>query len=163
MRPARVELDEAMRFIAKRHRHHDPPPGHRYTLGVERGGELVGVAVVGRPVAKGLNKHKREIVEVTRCCTDGSRNACSWLYGAAARVARECGFRAVITYTLASEPDSSLRAAGWWPEALTPRDTEWAETARKDGRTQGRFAFAKRRGQGLGAKVRWLWLTGVES
>lgn len=161
MTPIRVELVEAKRFIAKKHRHHDPPPGHRYTLGVEHQGRMVGVAVVGRPVAKGICK--RTVVEVTRCCTDGTNNACSWLYGAAARVARELGFRAVITYTLARESGASLKAAGWWPHALEERDTEWAEGSRTDGRTQGRFSFAKRRGQKLGAKVRWLWLTGVDS
>jgi hypothetical protein len=78
MRPARVELMDANAFVHEHHRHHDPVVGHRFSLGVEHDGSLRGVAICGRPVAKGICK--RHVLEVNRCATDGTRNACSWLY-----------------------------------------------------------------------------------
>lgn len=98
-------------FIRAHHRHHRPPTGGLFAVGVEDAGVLVAVAVVGRPVAPanadGLT------AEVTRLATNGAKNACSMLYGACWRAARALGYRRLITYTLASEPGTSLRAAGW--------------------------------------------------
>jgi hypothetical protein len=54
-----------------------------------------------------------ETAEVTRLCTDGTRNACSFLYGACARAAFALGFKRIGTYILASEPGTSLAAANW--------------------------------------------------
>jgi hypothetical protein len=73
--------------------------------------KVVGVIMVGRPVARHLDNGKT--LEVTRCCTDGTKNAASKLYGAAWSAAKALGFRRLITYTLSSEPGTSLRAAGW--------------------------------------------------
>ena len=62
------------------------------------------------------------LAEVTRLCSDGTRNVCSLLYAAAWRAARAMGYRKLITYTLATEPGTSLRAAGWRQVAsVTPR------------------------------------------
>jgi hypothetical protein len=72
---------------------------------------LHGVAIVGRPVARHLDNGWT--VEVNRTCTDGTANANSMLYGAAARAARALGYRRLITYTLKSESGASLRGAGW--------------------------------------------------
>ncbi len=52
-------------------------------------------------------------LEVNRCCTDGARNACSMLYGAACRAAKALGYRRIITYTKKSEPGISLKASNW--------------------------------------------------
>lgn len=70
-----------------------------------------GVAIVGRPVSR----HVQDgwTCEVTRLATDGAKNACSMLYGAAWRAARALGWRRMVTYTLATEPGTSLVAAGW--------------------------------------------------
>jgi hypothetical protein len=51
--------------------------------------------------------------EVTRVATNGTPNACSILYAACWRAARALGWRKLITYTLATEPGTSVRAAGW--------------------------------------------------
>lgn len=67
--------------------------------------------IVGRPVARHLQDGRT--LEVTRCCTDGTRNACSMLYGAAWRATKAMGYTKLITYTLTSESGSSLKAAGW--------------------------------------------------
>lgn len=74
-------------------------------------GETHGVAIVGRPVARGLDDGWT--LEVTRTCTDGTKNANSMLYGAAWRAARALGYRRLVTYTLVEESGTSLRAAGW--------------------------------------------------
>lgn len=107
----RVELAEANAFISALHRHHKPVRGHRFSLGVAQDGRLCGVAVVGRPVSRMLDQ--KNVAEVTRLCTDGTPNACSILYAAAARVAREMGFHSIQTYILKSESGASLVAAGW--------------------------------------------------
>lgn len=108
-----VELEEANAFISAFHRHHFPVIGHRFSIGCIDGcGVLHGVCIVGRPVAR-LAGHPRDVAEVTRLATDGTPNACSALYGAAARAARDIGFRRIQTYTLPSEGGASLRAAGW--------------------------------------------------
>ena len=102
---------EAFAWIAQHHRHHKPPVGSIWQQAAYADGRLVGVAVAGRPVARALADGLT--VEVTRVCTDGTRNACSALLGASRRVALALGYRRGITYTLASEPGTSLRAAGW--------------------------------------------------
>lgn len=125
-----VELRVANEFIARLHRHHGPERGHRFSIGVVRldTRRLCGVAIVGRPKARMINH--RVVVEVTRLATDGTRNACSILYAAAARAARAIGYDEIITYTLEEEPGTSLRAAGW-EEVAVVRAEEWSRPSRK--------------------------------
>jgi hypothetical protein len=104
-------LEEANAFVALHHRHHKPVIGHKFSIAVAEGETVRGVAIVGRPVARLLDDGWT--LEVNRCCTDGARNACSILYGAAWRAAKALGFRRLITYTLPEEGGASMRAAGW--------------------------------------------------
>lgn len=106
-----VSLKEANAFVAEHHRHHKPVVGHKFSVGCTDGENIVGVAIVGRPVARYLDDGWT--LEVNRLCTDGTRNACSMLYAAAWRAARAMGYRKLITYILDTEPGTSLRAAGW--------------------------------------------------
>jgi hypothetical protein len=108
-----IERDEAISYIREHHRHHEPPQRYKYALAVARVSDekIVGVAVVGRPVARLFNDGWT--VEVTRCCTDGTKNAPSALYRAAVRAAFALGYRRVITYTRTDESGVSLRGAGW--------------------------------------------------
>jgi len=106
-----INLDEANAFVAAHHRHHKPVPGAKFAVAVSEGDTVRGVAIVGRPVARMADDGWT--LEVNRCCTDGTKNACSMLYGAAWRAARAMGYRRLITYTLPQEGGSSLRAAGW--------------------------------------------------
>lgn len=116
---APISLAEANAFVAQHHRHHAPVVGHKFSICVaehlsaadEVGLRIAGVAIVGRPVARGNDDGWT--LEVNRCCTDGTRNACSMLYGAAWRAARALGYRRLITYTLPEEGGASLRGAGW--------------------------------------------------
>ena len=106
-----VSLADANAFVATHHRHHKSVRGHKYSIGCIYEGELVGVAIVGRPVSRYLDDGMT--LEVNRLCTDGTKNACSFLYGAAWRAARAIGYTKIIAYILASESGVSLKAAGW--------------------------------------------------
>lgn len=106
-----MNLSDAAEFCAQHHRHHKPPIGGLFAVAVADGRNVRGVAIVGRPVARGNNDGWT--AEVTRVATDGTRNACSMLYAACWRAARALGYRKLITYTLAEESGSSLRAVGW--------------------------------------------------
>ena len=106
---------EAVAFIEKHHRHHKPAQGDKFRFGCAVGGSLAGVIQVGRPVNRILDDGS--ILEVTRLCTDGTENACSFLYARAAKIAGLMGYRKIITYILDSENGASLRAAGWHKEA----------------------------------------------
>jgi hypothetical protein len=106
-----LTLAEANAYVERNHRHHQPVVGHLCCVGVERDGEVCGVAIVGRPVARMLQDGYT--AEVTRCCTDGTRNAPSMLYRAAWRAVKALGYRKLVTYTLPQEGGSSLRAAGF--------------------------------------------------
>lgn len=106
-----MSIADARAFVRQMHRHHPPPVSGLFAVGCADGSTVVGVAIVGRPVARGLQDGWT--AEVTRLATDGSRNACSLLYGACWRAARALGYRKLVTYTLATEGGASLRAAGW--------------------------------------------------
>jgi hypothetical protein len=136
-----ITFGAAIAFIQAHHRHHRPPVGCKFCLAVADRGVVVGVLTAGRPVARLLDDGRT--IEVTRCCTDGTRNACSMLYGAARRIARDMGYRRIITYTLTAEAGASLKASGWRRAAET-RGGSWDRPAR---RRADRHPVA--------AKVRW--------
>jgi len=106
-----ITYPEACAFIDTHHRHHLPPQGWKFGIAVSNGTDVVGVVTVGRPVARGFDNGWT--LEVTRNCTDGTKNAASMLYGAAARAAKALGYKRLITYTLISEKGTSLKASGW--------------------------------------------------
>lgn len=112
-----ITLAEANAFVVQHHRHHKPVPGAKFCIAVAADElmpddpRVVGVAIVGRPVARGHDDGWT--LEVNRCCSDGAKNACSMLYGAAWRAAKALGFRRLITYTLPEEGGASLRAVGF--------------------------------------------------
>jgi len=115
-------------FIQEHHRHHAPTQGDKYRIGCEVNGVLVGVIQVGRPVNRTLDDGT--ILEVTRLCTDGMANACSFLYSRAVKVAKELGYSKIITYIMDSETGVSLRASGWYKEADT-KGKPWNNGSRR--------------------------------
>ena len=108
-----ISLKEANEFVERNHRHHGKVVGHKFSIACAdtESGEVVGVAIVGRPVSRYMDDGWT--LEVNRCCTNGSRNACSMLYAAAWRAARAMGYKKLITYILDTEKGTSLKAAGW--------------------------------------------------
>ncbi len=106
-----LSLKEANSYVAENHRHHGPVIRDKFRVGCEENGKLVGVANVGRPLSRYLDDGKT--LEVLRLCTDGTKNACSFLYSRCARIARELGYEKIITYILETESGDSLKASGW--------------------------------------------------
>jgi len=119
LRVGPLTLRQANDGIELWHRHHKPVRGHRFSIGAYDGEALVGVCVIGRPVGRAVPQYT--VCEVTRLATDGTANACSKLYGAAARAAKAMGFEWIQTYTLASEGGASLRASGWLCDGVVRR------------------------------------------
>lgn len=140
-----LELAEANALVSEWHRHHQPAQGHRFSIGViDDAGVLHGAAIVGRPVAR-LAGSPRDVLEVVRLVTDGTPNACSILYAAAARAGTAMGYRRVQTYTVADEPGVTLVASGWACEGEAGGG-QWKHT---DGRP-------RRTDQPTGSKTRWV-------
>lgn len=107
-----TSLEEANAFIEKHHRHHKPVTGHKYSIAVaDELGVVHGVVIVGRPISRMLDNGWT--IEVNRCCSDGTPNACSMLYRAAWRAGSAMGYKRLITYTLPEEGGASLRGAGF--------------------------------------------------
>lgn len=126
-----LELRELNELVDRWHRHHKPVQGHRFSIGVmdTKTGEIVGGCSVGRPVSREIDPKK--VLEVTRLVTDGTKNACSILYAAAARVGRELGYEKIQTYILEEEAGTSLTASGWELEGWA-RGRQWEH--KDDGR-----------------------------
>lgn len=143
LRVVPLTLKEANELVSNMHRHHKPVVGHRFSIGIEDEQEqLRGAAICGRPVARVVEQYR--VLEVTRLVTDGVHNGCSILYAAAARAAKAMGFTKIQTYILASEPGTSLLAAGWVAETTTAGG-DWNHSNRKGRRTD----------QPMGAKTRY--------
>lgn len=112
-----LSRDAAFAFVRALHRHNPiPPASHKFSLGLVDDApwarKLVGVCVAGRPGARAFDvslddwlADDREpfTIELTRCCTDGTPNACTMLYGAARRSAVAQGYQRVVTYTQRDE------------------------------------------------------------
>jgi len=108
-----VKLSEAIEFVSNFHRHNKPPAGGLFAVGCSDGAQLVGVAIVSRPVARHFDNGIT--AEVTRCCVVESapKGSCSFLYARCWQAAKALGWRRLITYTLQTESGSSMRGAGW--------------------------------------------------
>lgn len=125
-----IGLRAANTYVEEHHRHHKASRGHKFSVSVvDEHGELRGVGIAGRPVSRMLDQSGH--LEVVRVCTDGTKNACSMIYGALRRAGVALGYPAekIITYTLASEPGWSLRAAGWHDDGLAGGG-EWGRASR---------------------------------
>jgi hypothetical protein len=139
----------ACAFIEQHHRHHKPPRGMKFAIGVMRGGELVGVATAGRPVSRHYEAEK--VIEVNRTCTDGTPNANSMLYGAVRRVAVAMGYKLVITYIQQGETGASMRAAGFRRDKSLPPRKSWSQSSLK------LRSIRDPVGTGGVARERWVW------
>jgi hypothetical protein len=129
-----ISIREAKRYVEHHHDHNPPPTGALFALAAEADGQIVGVAIVGRPSAEGLQDGYT--AEITRVCVArdehgaGYPNACSFLYGRSRRALAALGYTDVKTYTRQDESGASLRAAGFVQEALIPVRS-WAKSNRQ--------------------------------
>jgi hypothetical protein len=135
-----ITQKEANAFVKLHHRHHKPVVGSVFQIACAKDGKIVGVVIVGRPVSRKIQEYSKAerdwTLEVNRLCTVGEKNVCSMLYQAAWRVAKNLGYKRLITYILSQENGISLYAAGWhcvgeagggnWNVSSRPRfDTEY--------------------------------------
>lgn len=134
-----ITLKQANSFVTANHRHHSSVAGCKFALGLTNG-ELIGVAICGRPVSRFLDDGLT--LEVNRLCTDGTKNSCSMLYGACVRVAKAMGYKKVITYTLESENGASLKASNFKNDGIAG-GVMW--TGKRSGRDKGVPKELKRR------------------
>ena len=137
-----IDLKEANLYIAKFHRHHKPVAGYKFAISCYIKNKLVGVAVVSRPVSRHYNY--KEILEVTRLVTDGSKNVCSFLYSASARASKNLGYKKIQTYILETESGTSLKASGWICESERTRSGQWVHSDGKKRRDDQPTMFKKR-------------------
>jgi len=114
-----LSLKAANDFVTNHHRHNKKTAGHKFSIGATKDGELIGVAICGRPVARALDDGST--LEVLRVCIKdpAPKNACSYLYARCQRIWTAMGGEKIITYTLESEPGSSLKAIQWTIEGQT--------------------------------------------
>lgn len=145
-----VILRDARRFVGEHHRHNLPPSGWKFGVGVYGGDQLRGVGIAGQPLARMLNDGYT--LELLRVCSDGARNACSMIYGALVRAGKALGYRRFVTYTLASEPGSSLRAAGFTIDAEVKSGPTW----RRNGRPRDDVDLFGNERRPVEDKIRWV-------
>jgi len=124
-----ITFKAACQFVKALHRHNKPPVGHKFSIGIYQGETLVGVGMASRPVARHFDDGLT--LEVSRTCTDGTRNANSAIYGALWRAAKAMGYRRMITYTQGDESGASLRGAGFTKVKELPARGSWAESSVK--------------------------------
>lgn len=127
-----ITLAEANAFVKQFHRHHAPAVGHRWSIGVSDGSELVGVAICGRPKARMLPQFSQ--LEINRLATNGKKNACSKLYSTCAAIAKLMGYSDIETAILETEPGTSLKASGFELRRWTDGG-DWNRPSRGDRRT----------------------------
>lgn len=124
--------ERAKAFVDAFHRHHVSAMQARFCHAVvDENGNVRGVSMVGRPVARHLDNGWT--LEVNRLCTDGTPNACSALYGAARRGGKALGYLKLITYIRSDEPGTSLKASGWvFEEEIRARSWDMPGRPRTD-------------------------------
>ena len=141
-----VTLRQAQAFVNENHRHNIAPRGHKFSIGLEKDGLLIGVCIVGRPIARHSDDGKT--AEVLRVCVlEGNPNANSKLYGAAVRACKAMGYTKVITYTLPEESGASLRTAGFTAEGKTSKRPKGWDTPSRRRETLKKYPE--------GQKIRW--------
>lgn len=148
-----ITLREARRFIATHHRHNVAPRGWLFGVQYVFDGHTGGVGIASRPVARALDDGTT--MEITRLClVEGApKNAASQLYGALCRAAQALGYRRAITYTLASEAATSVRAAGFVLDAELEARNAWTPQEGVNRRQQDLFGDERRPAE---AKHRWV-------
>lgn len=145
-----ITFRQACAYVTENHRHNKAPRGHKFSIGaLDETDTLVGVAMIGRPVARAWDDGLT--AEVNRTCTDGTPNVNSALYGAAWRASKGMGYTRLVTYTQADEPGTSLHAAGWRRVGDRKARGSWADSTQDETLKQMRDPA----GNGGVARVAW--------
>lgn len=132
-----ISIKKANNYVGTYHRHNGPVTGGKFAIACSDNEEICGICLCGRPVSRKLDTG--DVLEINRLCTNGHKNACSFLYGAAARIAKEMGYRKIITYILQTEPGTSLKAAGYVLEAENVGGKFWTGKRQQNRQKQPKF------------------------
>ncbi len=134
MRIVPLTLREANDFVELHHRHsaRTSNDGGKYAIGLERDGVLVGVAIVGRPIARMLHVGG-DTAELLRLCTspEAPKGSGSKLYARARRIWQLMGGTRMVTYTLQAESGASMRGAGHAAPAAEVKGGQWDRDSRR--------------------------------
>lgn len=149
-----IEIKQAQAFINQLHRHHAAAIRDKFRIAAKQDGKIVGVAQVGRPISRNLCDGYT--LEVLRLCTNGEKDVCSFLYSRCARIAKEMGYRKIITYILETEPGTSLKASGWTCEDSNCGGATWENCTRTKERPVQLSMIDQKQKYPVGvAKQRW--------
>ena len=149
-----IEIKQAQAFINQLHRHHAAAIRDKFRIAAKQDGKIVGVAQVGRPISRNLCDGYT--LEVLRLCTNGEKDVCSFLYSKCARIAKEMGYRKIITYILETEPGTSLKASGWTCEDSNCGGATWENCTRTKERPVQLSMIDQKQKYPVGvAKQRW--------
>ena len=144
MKAIPIELKDANEFVGRLHRHHLPVHRDKFRIACQADdGHLCGVGQCARPVSRNLDDGKT--IEVVRVCTDGTENACSFIYSRLARISKEMGYERIITYILESESGTSLKASGWTKVAAGCGGYSWNTPSRPREIVDGQLSFIQQR------------------
>jgi hypothetical protein len=131
---APIPLSVANDFVKKYHRHNDERKIHKFSLGLYKKSEdkdiLIGVAICGSPT--GISYNGKSFLEVYRVCVTEANNSCSMLYGRCTRIAKELGYEKLITYTLKTEPGTTVKASGFELETDEAGGKKWTGKRAKE-------------------------------
>lgn len=139
-----INLKAANDFVTLHHRHNKKVTGCKFCIAAMFNDKIIGVAICGRPVSRHLDDGFT--LEVNRVCTDGTKNATSFLYSKCKKVAMLLGYKKVITYTLQKESGSSLKAIGAIIDKNTEHVKQWNSTDK-----------VKRNNQSVTVKPKFRW------
>ena len=138
-----LHLKQANEFVREHHRHNSIAWGHKWSLGLECDGKLIGVGIAGRPVARLLDDGRT--LEITRVCVEpGYPNSCSKVYARLKQIGQLFGYTSIKTYSLVKESGSSLKAIGAVPEARVKPHNGWSRPG-KPAKYQSVYAEEKLR------------------
>lgn len=133
MRIVPLTLREANDFVEQWHRHsaRTSNDGGKFAIGLMLKDQLVGCAIVGRPVARMLQIPGA--AEVLRLCTcpDAPKGSSSKLYARCRRIWQQMGGTKLHTYTLKHESGASLRGAGIHEAAADVAQQQWTRPSRE--------------------------------
>lgn len=118
-----ISIKDANAFVIRHHRHNSKVRAAKYCIAALKNNTIVGVLVASIPNSRLLND--RLTIEFVRVCTDGTKNAISFLVSKGRRIAQSMGYQKIITYTLQEEYGASMKASGFIIEYKQKRINNW--------------------------------------
>lgn len=107
-----IRQKAAKAWVNATHRHLSAPRGDLFRTSLRSSGDTCAVGIAGRPCRTLDDGTTAEISRIASIAPPPV-NACTRLYSRLVKAGRALGYVRFITYTLTTEPGTSLRAAGF--------------------------------------------------